>query len=380
MPIHTHSPKAGFSKSVLTSSLRESLADSSDRDPTWAGDDRTPVLTAARRDQPLPEHRPEIWRASFESATASAMAIQTGWLAEELSSGALLQPRGWGRRGVASDWLTPDGLSKVFREGGNFGPIWARANGADTAVVALTWVDENQGIFTRTSGGIRELASLKGARLGLPRSREPTELSRAVALRGLLTALEMARIPHDQVTFVDVAEEAEGGDRQQIEALLSGHVDGIFLRARSSAGAAWNPRLHELIDFNQNMDPLVRVNSATLRPLVVDRAFLESHREVVVRYLSVLLRTAAWAENHHDEVVRLLSTEVGGFNAEDVVEVYGPDVHRAFTPALTPSHVDALEAQKNFLRDWRFLPADFSITNWVVAEPLAEAQERVRFG
>ena len=372
MPIHTHSPKAGFSKLALASSLRESLADSRD--------DRTPVLAAARRDQTLPEHQSESWRTSFESATASAMAIQTGWLAEELSSGALLQPRGWGRRGGASDWLTPNGLSKVFREGGNIGPIWDRANGADTAVVALTWVDENQGIFTRTSGGIRELASLKGARLGLPRSRERTELSRAMALRGLLTALEMARIPHDQVAFVDVGEEADGEDRQQIEALLSGHVDAIFLRARSSAGAAWNPRLHELIDFNQNMDPLVRVNSATLRPLVVDRAFLESHREVVVRYLSVLLRTAAWAEHHHDEVVRLLSTEVGGLSAEDIVEVYGPDVHRAFTPALTPSHVDALEVQKNFLRDWRFLPSDFSITSWVVVEPLAEAQERVRFG
>lgn len=379
MPTHTHSPKAGFSDLALASSFRESLVASSDRDPTWAGDDRTPVLAAARRDQPLPEHRPEIWRASFESATASAMAIQTGWLAEELASGALLQPRGWGR-GIASDWLTPDGLGRVFREGGNFGPIWDRANGADTAVVALTWVDENQGIFTRTSGGIRELAGLKGARLGLPRSPEPADRSRAVALRGLLTALEMARIPHDQVTFVDVAKGGEGDDRQQIDALLSGQVDAIFLRARSSAGAAWNPRLHELIDFNQNMDPLVRVNSATLRPLVVDRAFLESHREVVVRYLTVLLRTSAWAESHHDEVVRLLSTEVGGFSAEEVVEVYGPDVHRAFTPALAPSHVGALEAQKDFLRDWRFLPADFSIANWVVTEPLAEARERTRFG
>jgi ABC-type nitrate/sulfonate/bicarbonate transport system substrate-binding protein len=136
--------------------------------------------------------------------------------------------------------------------------------------------------------------------------------------------------------------------------------------------------LRELIDLNQHADPLARLNSATLRPLVVDRSFLESHSDLVVRYLTVLLRTAAWADHHHDEVVQLISTEAGGLRASEVVEAYGPDVHRAFTPALTPPYVSALEEQKNFLRDWRFLPADFSVINWVVADPLVEAQERVR--
>ena len=35
--------------------------------------DLPPVLAAAKRDQPLPEHRPELWRASFQAVTASAM-------------------------------------------------------------------------------------------------------------------------------------------------------------------------------------------------------------------------------------------------------------------------------------------------------------------
>jgi sulfonate transport system substrate-binding protein len=396
MPMHTHSPKTGPAKSVLASSIRESLADSDDRDLTWGGDDRTPDLGAPQRNQTsdqtsdqTPDQRSESWRASFEPATASAMAIQKGWLAEELSSaGTLLQPRSWGGAGGAAGWLTPGGLAGLFCEGGNIAPIWNRANGADTAVVALTWVDEYQGIFTRADGDIRDLAGLKGARLGLPLVRSRSGFPGAVALRGLLAGLGTVGLRHQQVSFVDcggdsdaryggrVDDEADEGD--QIEALLSGRVDAIFLRARSGARAAWNPRLRELIDLNQTMDPLARVNSATLRPLVVDRSFLDSHRDVVVRYLTVLLRTATWAEHHHDEVVRLLSTEAGGLDAVDVVDAYGPDVHRGFTPALTRSYVGALENQKNFLRDWRFLPADFSVANWVVADPLAEAQERVR--
>ncbi len=400
MPIDTHSPKSSSAKSVLGKSVQESLARSDDRDLTWGGHDRAADPGTPRRDQRWAS-RPARWQASFEPMTASAMAIQKGWLAEELSSGGtLLRPRGWGAAGIASDGLAPEALAGVFREGANIAPIWNRANGADTAVVALTWVDEAQGIFTRANGGIRDLGGLNGARLGLPVGWLPdlSGFPRAVALRGLLSGLEMAGLGHKQVTFVDVADGRDAAGRlvadwitpvgaadddrddqdDQVDALLSGEVDAIFLRSRAAVRALRYPRLRELIDLNQLADPLARLNSATLRPLVVDRSFLESHSDLVVRYLTVLLRTAAWAEHHHDEVVQLISSEVGGLRAEEVVEAHGPDVHRAFTPALTGPYVSALEEQKNFLRDWRFLPADFSVTNWVVADPLVEAQERVR--
>ena len=334
----------------------------------------TPMLQAGR----------EMWQSSFASSTASAMAIRKGWMAEEFASaGALLAPPDGADERFGIDWRRGDSLASVFREGGSVAPICERARGADTAVLALTWVDEYQGIFARTDGALRDLGDLKGARLGLPANREREGFPRAVALRGLVTGLTMAGIRWDQVVFVGVGGERDGSveaararraEDEQVEALLAGQVDAVFLRARAAARAARNPAIRELVDLNQHADPLARLNSATLRPLVVDRSFLHTQPETVVRYLAVLLRTAAWAEHQHDEVVRLLSAEGSGLSAEDVVEVYGPEIHRSFTPALTSPYVHALEEQKNFLRDWRFLRADFSISSWIDAEPLARAR------
>lgn len=325
-----------------------------------------------------------MWQSSFEASTTSAMAIRKGWLAEEFSgAGALLAPPVGADERFGIDWRRGDSLASVLREGGSIRPICERARGADTAVVALTWVDEYQGIFARADGAIRDLGDLKGARVGLPVNREREGFPGAVALRGLLTGLTMAGLPRDQVVFVGTGGERDSGSEaararrsedEQVEALLAGEVDAVFLRSRAAARAARNPAIRELVDLNQHANPLARLNSATLRPLVVDRAFLHAQPDTVVRYLAVLLRTAAWAEHQHDEVVRLLSCEGSDFSAEDVLDVYGPEIHRSFTPVLSAPFVRALEEQKNFLRDWRFLRADFNVASWIVAEPLAEAR------
>jgi ABC-type nitrate/sulfonate/bicarbonate transport system substrate-binding protein len=136
-----------------------------------------------------------------------------------------------------------------------------------------------------------------------------------------------------------------------------------------------DPRFRRVLDLNANPDPLTRVNHLTLRPVTVRRSFLHAHLDAVVEHLAILLRTAAWAEHHHDDVVHLLSCRTGDPDAEDLLAAHGPDLHRALAPTLDASLVRALEKQKNFLRDWQFLTADFSVTNWIVAEPLAAARE-----
>ena len=340
----------------------------------------------------------DLWQSSFERATASAMALEKGWMSEEFAG---VEPPSRPLPAIddvsplwvdaSSSWSGRDWQADAFREGGNIAPIWSRADGADTAVVALTWVDEYQAIFARADSHLHDVGDLRGKRLGLPLDTGVNGFPGAVALRGLVTALGLAGIRPKHVSFVDTAGEesvreareargrGDGGeDDDQIEALLSGEVDAIFLRSRIGSEARGDVRLRELVNLTSHPDPLVRINNATLRPLTVDRAFLHAHPDLVVRYLTVLLRTAAWAESHHDEVVRLLSSEIGGLSAREVLDVYGPDVHRSFTPALTPSHVRGLEEQKNFLRDWNFLTADFSVTNWIIPEPLAEAQKRAR--
>jgi sulfonate transport system substrate-binding protein len=206
---------------------------------------------------------------------------------------------------------------------------------------------------------------------------------------GFATAFGLAGLDPKEARFVDV--EGFSGDRQQrsarpvdwtrsseVEALLAGKVDAIFLRFARGYRTAQNPLFHEVININAHPDPLIRVNNGTPRPITVDRPFLEKHPDLVVRYLAVLLRTADWAEHHPRESAELLIPESGGFSLEDVWASHGRDVHLSFTPKLSPKYILGLETQKNFLRDWNFLQADFDIADWIVEEPLAEAIKLVK--
>jgi ABC-type nitrate/sulfonate/bicarbonate transport system substrate-binding protein len=335
----------------------------------------------------------EIWYSRCGAATASAIAIRKGWLEAEFAREAT------GPRTVlrslrdSEDRLLRDAhyhhqQTGLFREGGNIPPIWARARGSDTAVVGITWLDEYQGILSRADGPVRTVRDLKGARLALPVHDNLIDFQRGAALHGFVTALGLAGAAPSDARFVDVPIAAPVGRRDderapaparndEIDALLEGRVDAVFLRFARGARLARDPRFHEVININESPDPLVRVNNGTPRPVTVDRAFLDRHPELVVRYLAVLLRTAAWAAEHPADVLDLLASEASQATAAEVVASHGARVHLSFAPSLSDQYVAGLEAQKNFLRDFGFLEADFDVSRWIVGEPLAEAQRLV---
>jgi len=348
--------------------------------------------TASRR----PGQAVELWYSRCGAATASAIAIRQGWLQAEFSGGGtVLRSLRDSEDGAVRDAHYHHQLSGLFREGGNIPPIWARANGAETAVVGITWLDEYQGILSLANGPVRGIGDLAGKRLALPLNRNLIDFQRGAALHGFVTALGLAGAKATDADFVDVLPTARvdgapvgasdregragagrGGRNAEVDALLEGRVDAIFLRFARGARLAQDPRFHQVININEQPDPLTRVNNGTPRPVTVDRLFLERHPELVVRYLAVLLRTSAWAERHPAEVLALLASEGGGGDVEvkEVLDSHGPNVHRAFKPKLTPEYIEGLDAQKNFLRDFQFLKGDFDTQAWVVPGPLAEAE------
>lgn len=329
----------------------------------------------------------ELWYSRCGSATASAIAIRKHWLQDEFAGAdtVLHSLRDSEERAVQDAHYNHE-LTGFFREGGNIPPIWARSGGRDTAVVGITWLDEYQGILVRAGSGITSVEELRGKRLGLPLHNNLIDFQRGAALHGFVTALSLVGYTRDQVTFVDLPAPARVTRRDgatptrarfEVDALLAGEVDAIFLRYTHGLRWARDERLRQVINLNDLPDPLLRVNNGTPRPITVDRAFLDQHPEIVARYLAVLIKTARWAEANPAEILSLLVEEEGAVDAQEVVASHGPDVHRSFHPQLSQRYVEGLDAQKNFLRDHGFLKGDFSVAEWIDPRPLAAAQRLV---
>jgi sulfonate transport system substrate-binding protein len=334
----------------------------------------------------------DLYYTRCGAATSSALAIRKQWLQAEFAKpGTVLHSLCDSHSLEVRNSHYHHKQSGMFREGGNIPPIWARGQGQDTVVLGITWLDEYQGILTRAGSGIRTVADLQGKRLGVPRHEKAViDFQRGAAQHGFETALRLAGATSADAQFVDIDAptfDLEDGPRQptrepghsvELEALNAGQVDAIFLRFARGYRLSQTPGYHEVININTLADPIQRVNNGTPRPITVDRAFLNKHPDVVVRYLTVLLRTAAWAATHHDEVVQLLSSDNGGATPAEVVASHGRDVHRSFEPRLSDTYIAGLDAQKDFLFNWGYVKHNFSVArDWVVHEPLARARQLV---
>ncbi len=325
----------------------------------------------------------DIWFTRCGGATASTVAIRKNWLQEEFSGGdvKLHSLRD-------SDDLTvrashyDHNVTSMFREGGNIPPIWARSKGVDTVTLGITWVDEFQAVVTRPDSDIREASDLEGRRLAVPlHSDIAIDFQRGAALHGFAHALDIAGLDRGAVEFVDIAVEGggEGHGAAVLAALADGRVDAAFLRQGSGFKLFQDhaPNLRQLLNITDLADPLQRVNNGTPRPVTVHRAFLDQHPDLVVRYLAVLLRTAAWAEENPAEAIRVVAAEGRADVGEELTALAYPRLAVSLTPKLTPGYVKGLEAQKNFLRDWGFLASDFDVRDWIEAGPLEQAQRLV---
>ena len=329
----------------------------------------------------------EIWYTRCPVPTTSGIAQHFRWLHKEFDRNgiALESIRASADRSVRNshyDHTHPN----MFREGGNVPPLWARAQGRNTAVVGITWVDEEQVILVRGDSDIQNISELKGRRLGLPKhDSQIVDIGRAQDLRGLLTALQLAGISRDEVGFIDLAggdfDLREQGDRAEPEhlgaaALLAGTADAIYAKGAVSATLIAEHGFRPLLDINAHPDPYVRVNAGTPRPITVDRTLATEHPKVVARYLAVLLRTAEWAKQNRDDVARAVAAETGK-SIEAVIRGFGPNLHLSLKPTLSEQYVKGLELQKDFLLEEGFLPADFDYSSWIVREPLALAETLV---
>jgi len=329
----------------------------------------------------------QVWYTRCPVPTASGLAFNLGWLTAALGADGLdvgiLQD---GPRELARHHFDHQ-LVGLFREGGNVPALAARAEGAPTRLIGLTWIDEWQSILVRPDSGIDGPADLKGVRFALPAwaTTRGASFPRAMSLHGAKSALAHGGLTLDDVTFVEIPTNADpgasgvrwGGDRSNslfgIDALLEGRVDAVYVKGASSAQAALENGLRVAVDLDAYEDKRYRVNNGTPRPITVHERLLVERPDLVVKFLAESLRAADWAAANLDSVRKILQQETWA-SAEGVETAYRNDFHLSLHPDLSEERVALFARQKEFLVVHGFLAADFDLESWIDRGPIEAAR------
>lgn len=334
----------------------------------------------------IPAGLDTIWMMRCPVPAATGVAFALGYMADAFA-----------RDGIAVRRIVEGGLNLVerdparqqrhlFREGSNIRALAARAHGAPTRVIGLTWIDERQAIIVRPDSGVLQPRDLKGLRCALPAFTESKgeSIARGMALRGIDNALSLGGLSLADVELVEIP----GGPRQPpsadgmrrfwrgLEWLAAGKVDAVYVKGAAAADAAERLGLVVGVDLDAYPSRLGRINNGTPRPIVVHQHMLDNHPDVVERFLEQTLRAADWAATHLADLKPILATETWSSIA-GVEAAYRNGFHRALHPALSADRVGMLQAQAEFLWLAGFLAAPVDVAAWIDPRPLAAAAERL---
>jgi ABC-type nitrate/sulfonate/bicarbonate transport system substrate-binding protein len=332
----------------------------------------------------------QIWFTRCPVPTATGLAYKLGWLTEEFAkdgiSIATLQDAPQELRGHHYDHQLP----ALIREGGNMLALGARAQGAPTRLIGLTWIDEWQTILVRPDSGITEAKHLKRRKLALPQYVERpnhthsrgSSIARGMSLHGYKGALAYAGLTFDDVELVEVPagegnrDESLGGLWSGLRYLAEGKVDAVYVKGASAVDAAKKHGAIVGIDLDQLPDRKFRVNNGTPRPITVHEDLLENNFDLVVRFLYQTLRAADWAASNLNDVYGILQSETRG-SSDGVAEAYRDDFHKSLHPDLSAERLQLFNQQKKFLWLHGFLDRDFDLETWTDRRPLEEALRRL---
>lgn len=333
-----------------------------------------------------------IWFTRCPVPTATGLAFKLGWLQQEF------QPDG-----IAIQTLQEVGgdlarhhydhrLPSLIREGGNLFAIPAKAQGAPTRLIGLTWIEEGQAILVRPDSDIRRPADLNGKRLALPafraadlaENKRGRSIARGMSLQGYRGALASAGLTLDDVRLVEVGRDAaDHGDArglrlwERLEPLLEGRIDAIYVKGAAAAEAARARGAVVGIDLDAVPERRLRVNNGTPRPITVHEDFLERHFDLLVRFLHQTLRAAEWAKSNLNGVYDILQGETRS-GGEGVRLAYRDGFHLTLAPDLSAERLELFWRQKHFQLTHGLLDADFDEDAWVDTRPLEAAQARLR--
>jgi len=172
---------------------------------------------------------------------------------------------------------------------GDSPPVFAQAAGAAIVYAAGQPITNGQGILVPQNSLIRNIADLKGKRIGFTKGSSAHNV--------VVQTLEKAGLTYADITPVYLTPPDAG------PAFANGSID---------AWSIWDPYF-AIGEGKQNGRILVNAHEITKTNsfYIANKGFAANHGRVLRQIIDVTSATAKWAEAHRDEVARSLSAVTG---------------------------------------------------------------------
>jgi len=172
---------------------------------------------------------------------------------------------------------------------GDSPPVFAQSAGAAIVYAAGQPITNGQGILVPNNSPIRNIADLRGKRLGFTKGSSAHNI--------VVQALEKAGLGYADITPVYLSPPDAG------PAFANGSID---------AWAIWDPYF-AIGETKQDGRILVNASEITKTNsfFIANRDFAKTHGPVLQEIIDVTSSTGKWADAHHDEVAKALSAVTG---------------------------------------------------------------------
>jgi sulfonate transport system substrate-binding protein len=172
---------------------------------------------------------------------------------------------------------------------GDSPPVFAQSAGAAIVYAAGQPVTNGQGILVPAQSALRNIADLKGKRIGFTKGSSAHNI--------VVQTLEKAGLTYADITPVYLTPPDAG------PAFANGSID---------AWAIWDPYF-AIGETKQNGRILVNASEITKTNsfYIANRDFAKNHGAVLQQIVDVTAQAATWAEAHRDDVAKSLSAVTG---------------------------------------------------------------------